>query len=594
MIKSMSRIIVLSMLAGVFQGVVFQPQALADNLGSAVFRGDAALLGDGMPAAGTNDFTYEFFFKMTSLPSVAGVNTVGGGIWLFTTRPNRYSPGGLTLYVNTNGSLSLTANDSASKNINEILSASGSVAVNNWYHIAITRSANTFFVWKNGTQIATGSAVSGSAGATGNYSSTGFSFGEYLPGNLTNFRYTAGSALYTSTFSAPTSQLTANGTSQILFPLESDYTSYTSYSSFTPSLSQPSGVQTGKSAYYGGQGYQDATGNLNDGSYLTNNGITYSLFNPFVRFTPTFTWPTVSKNVGDASFTLAAPTPSTPGTFTYSSATTSVISLSGTTATVGSAGTSLITATFTPTNTADYNSTTTTMTITVVGSGQTITFGALTDKIISDTPPVLSATATSGLTVAFTSATTGVCTVSGTAVTFVGPGICTINANQAGNGTYAAAPQVQRSFAIAYLTQTISFDALTGATLGVSSAPLIKASASSGLGVSISSATPGVCAVSGSLISMLNPGTCTITASQAGNGTYSAAATVNQSFSITAKPDDGQKELMEILTLLPGLASISKNIGDLAVNNMTKCVKGKLVKRVKLGAKCPKGYVKRK
>ena len=141
--------------------------------------------------------------------------------------------------------------------------------------------------------------------------------------------------------------------------------------------------------------------------------------------------------------------------------------------------------------------------------------------------------------------------------------------------------------------QTISFDALTSATLGVSSPPMIRASASSGLAITFSSATPGVCIVSGSLISMLNTGTCTITASQAGDATY-AAVSVSRSFSITAKPDDGQKELMEILSLLPGLASISKNIGDLAVNNMTKCVKGKLVKRVKLGAKCPKGYVKRK
>jgi hypothetical protein len=93
---------------------------------------------------------------------------------------------------------------------------------------------------------------------------------------------------------------------------------------------------------------------------------------------------------------------------------------------------------------------------------------------------------------------------------------------------------------------------------------------------------------------MMNPGTCTISASQAGNGTYSAAATVSQSFSITAKPDDGQKELMAILSLLPGLASISINLGDIAINSMTKCVKGKLVKRVKVGAKCPKGYVKKK
>ncbi len=596
-----SRFLVIVLFAGILQGIAVQPQAFADNLGSAVFRGDAMLIGSGMPAPRTNNFTYEFFFKMDSLPSAASQNTISGEIWLFTTKPNRYGAGlaGITLSVQTDGRLRLEAIDNAAspKSITAIRSsndAAGKFVINAWYHLAITRSANTFTIWKNGTAVGSGSAISGDVGATGDYDSTGLGLGEYLPGSLTNFRYTAGAALYPSVPAAPTSQLTANGTSQILFPLESNYTSYTSYSSFTPSLAQPSGVQTGQSAYFGGQGYQDASGNLNAGSYLTNNGITYSSFNPFVKFTPTFTWPTISKNVGDASFTLAAPTPSTSGTFTYSSATTSVISLSGTTATVGSAGTSIITATFTPTNIADYNSTTTTMTITVVGSGQTITFGALSDKIISDTQPTLSATSTSGLTVAFTSATTGVCTLSGTTVTLVAPGTCTINANQAGNGTYAAATQVQRSFAIAYLTQTISFDTLAGATLGVTSAPLIRGSASSGLGVSYSSATPGVCMVSGTVISMMNPGMCTITASQSGNATYSAAASVSQSFSITAKPDDGEKQLMEILALLPKLASISKNIGDMAMNSMTKCVKGKLVKRVALGAKCPKGYVKRK
>ena len=579
------------MVAGVLQGLAVPASAVAASLGSAVFRGDAMLTGSGMPAPGTSDFTYEFYFKMTSLPSVAATTTTGGSFWLFTTRPNRFSSGGITVVVNTNGSLSLNANDSAAKNITEILSAAGSVSVNNWYHLAITRSANILTVWKNGTSIATGSALSVASGATGNYNGTDLSLGEYLPGNITNFRYSSGTALYTSTFTPPTSQLTANGTSQILIPLESDYSSITSYSSFTPGLTQPTGLLSGKTAYYGGQGYSDATGNLNPGSYLTNDGITYSSFNPFVKSDPTFTWPTVSKNVGDASFTLAAPTPSTPGTFTYSSATTSVISLSGTTATVGSAGTSVITATFTPTNTADYNSATTTMTITVIGSGQTINFGVISDKIISDTPPVLSATATSGLTVVFTSATTGVCTVSGTSVSFVGPGTCTINADQAGNGTYAAAPQIQRSFAIAYLTQTITFDALAGAILGASSAPLIRGSASSGLAVAYLSITPGVCSVSGSTISMLNPGTCTISASQIGNGTYSAATTINQSFAITAKPDDGQKELLAILALIPSIGELTLSLGETAQSlYKQKCVKGKIIKYVKSGAKCPKGY----
>ncbi|OIO01429.1 MAG: hypothetical protein AUJ49_07800 [Desulfovibrionaceae bacterium CG1_02_65_16] len=90
-----------------------------------------------------------------------------------------------------------------------------------------------------------------------------------------------------------------------------------------------------------------------------------------------------------------------------------------------------------------------TRTITVaVKSPQTITFGNPGAQNFGTTP-TLSATASSGLTVSFTSATTGVCTVTtGGALTFVTTGTCTINADQAGDGTYAAAPQVSQSFAV--------------------------------------------------------------------------------------------------------------------------------------------------
>jgi len=56
----------------------------------------------------------------------------------------------------------------------------------------------------------------------------------------------------------------------------------------------------------------------------------------------------------------------------------------------------------------------------------------------------------SGNPVVFTSATPGVCTVSGTTVTAVAPGPCTIAANQSGNASYYPAAQV---------TQTIAVDA---------------------------------------------------------------------------------------------------------------------------------------
>jgi len=79
---------------------------------------------------------------------------------------------------------------------------------------------------------------------------------------------------------------------------------------------------------------------------------------------------------------------------------------------------------------------------------QTITFANPGSKNFGTTP-TLSATASAGLTVSFTSTTTGVCTITSSGVlTFVTTGTCTINADQAGNGSYLAAPQVSQSFTV--------------------------------------------------------------------------------------------------------------------------------------------------
>ncbi|MEL4471575.1 Ig-like domain-containing protein [Shewanella algae] len=65
------------------------------------------------------------------------------------------------------------------------------------------------------------------------------------------------------------------------------------------------------------------------------------------------------------------------------------------------------------------------------------------------TTPTLAATASSGLTPVFSSTTTGVCTItaSGT-LTFVTTGNCSIDANQAGDSSYNAAPTVTQSFTV--------------------------------------------------------------------------------------------------------------------------------------------------
>ena len=85
----------------------------------------------------------------------------------------------------------------------------------------------------------------------------------------------------------------------------------------------------------------------------------------------------------------------------------------------------------------------------------------------------VSATSNSGLAVAFSAdaGSAGVCAVSGSTVSFVGAGTCTVNADQAGNGTFLPAVQVQQSFAVttpSLSVQSINFSSTppAGAVIG--------------------------------------------------------------------------------------------------------------------------------
>ena len=82
-------------------------------------------------------------------------------------------------------------------------------------------------------------------------------------------------------------------------------------------------------------------------------------------------------------------------------------------------------------------------------------------------------------------------------------------------------------------TQTITFNPLGNVTFGV--APFsISATASSGLTVSFASTTTPVCTVSGSTATIVDVGTCAITATQPGNASWLAAIPVTRTFSVTS------------------------------------------------------------
>jgi Regulator of chromosome condensation (RCC1) repeat/PASTA domain len=85
-------------------------------------------------------------------------------------------------------------------------------------------------------------------------------------------------------------------------------------------------------------------------------------------------------------------------------------------------------------------------TFTIARARQSITFGALTAKILGDPDFVVSALSGSGLPVSF--AASGSCTVSGMTVHLTGAGFCTVTASQAGDLNWEPAPAVSQTFVI--------------------------------------------------------------------------------------------------------------------------------------------------
>ena len=155
-----------------------------------------------------------------------------------------------------------------------------------------------------------------------------------------------------------------------------------------------------------------------------------------------------------------------------------------------------------------------------------IAFSSITAQIIG-TPVTLTASTTSGLAVTFDSTTSTTCTVTDTTVMLIATGTCTIQATQAGNRTYSAAPLISRSFPVKLQPQTIMFEPISTQTVDATLA--LAASANSRLSVSFSSQISTVCTVSDTTAMMIKKGTCRIAATQSGDATYAAASSVLQS-----------------------------------------------------------------
>ena len=263
------------------------------------------------------------------------------------------------------------------------------------------------------------------------------------------------------------------------------------------------------------------------------------------KATPTFSaWSNVSKNFGDSAFTVTAPsvTGSVPGSFSYSSATTSVISVSGSTLTVVGVGTSVITATFTPTDSTNYNSATTIMTVTVGKALQSVVSLSSLSSTYNPSNKSVSLTGSGGTGTGNyqyalnSSNSTPGCSVNGSTLAYTTAGTCVIAVTQTSDTNYLSRTD-DVSFSISLASQTITFGSLSAKSYS-SETFTVSATSSASLTVVFTSASQSVCTtsgVSGSTITLLSVGTCVINANQIGDANISPASQVSQNFTVNPR-----------------------------------------------------------
>ena len=260
------------------------------------------------------------------------------------------------------------------------------------------------------------------------------------------------------------------------------------------------------------------------------------------------TMPAVTKNFGDASFNLVAPTSAGTGAVTFTSSNLNVATISGNTITITGAGTATITATqATDTN---YLEATTPFVLTVNKIAPTLGVMTAISKTFGDANfTITSPSSNSSGAFTYTSSNTNVATISGTTVTIVGAGTASISVAQATDSNYFASTT---SVSLTVNKAPIVFGPATVITKNYGNADfIITAPQTNSTGAfTYTSNNPSVVTINGNLVSIVGIGSATILASQATDANYLSGSTT---VSIVVN---------KTLPTLSALPAITKTYGD--------------------------------
>ena len=179
---------------------------------------------------------------------------------------------------------------------------------------------------------------------------------------------------------------------------------------------------------------------------------------------------------------------------------------------------------------------------------QTIEWNQALDFNINEESVELTAEATSGLPVSYTSSDENIATISGNVLTFVGVGQAIITASQAGNENFSPAADVMRILTITEATrvdQTIEWNQALDFNINEESVEL-TAEATSGLPVSYTSSDENIATISGNVLTFVGVGQAIITASQAGNENFNPAADVMRILNVFNNVDVSDAEIANV------------------------------------------------
>ncbi|MBU3704505.1 MAG: hypothetical protein FGM42_09075, partial [Ilumatobacteraceae bacterium] len=241
---------------------------------------------------------------------------------------------------------------------------------------------------------------------------------------------------------------------------------------------------------------------------------------------PTLTAPTdVSKSFLDADFDLPRPTSDSRGAFTYTSSDTNVVSISGTRASVRSAGTATITVS--QATTTDWLAATTTFRVVVAQASSVLTEFQDVAKTFGDAPFDLAAPKSNAPgAITYSSSDSKVVTVGERdgRVSIIGAGTATITASQAASTSFSAG-SISAKVTVAKAAPTISSLLVADKVYGDADFTL-KPTSTSPAAFSYSTDKSDIFSVDAKtgLVTIIGTGTATLTARQESSANYEAGS----------------------------------------------------------------------